>query len=51
MGQSELTELEERTEGVEIRKWFTDPTNDDLELEIWDFGGHMGVPKCKPLLC
>ena len=41
MGQSKLTEPEERTEGVEIRKWFPDPTNEDLELEMWDFGGHM----------
>ena len=41
MGQSSLTGKEERTEGIEIRKWYPFPTNDDLELEIWDFGGHM----------
>ena len=41
MGISRLSGKEERTEGIEIRKWYPDPTNKDLELEMWDFGGHM----------
>ena len=41
LGKKRLTEEDERTEGVEIRKWYPDPANEDLELEIWDFGGHM----------
>ena len=41
MQEEGLTGKEERTEGIEIRKWYPDPQNKDLELEIWDFGGHM----------
>ena len=41
MQKEGLTGKEERTEGIEIRKWYPDPENKDLELEIWDFGGHM----------
>ena len=41
MQEKGLMSEEERTEGIEIRKWYPDPQNKDLELEIWDFGGHM----------